>query len=238
MNSFDTLPDGFELKTDILLPPDAKAGVPHPLIIAYHGGGLCGGARDCYEFLSPWLPAWAARNNAVVLSPDYRLLPQASAKDIVDDVYSLWNWVQSSLNSTLAQLPSGHHVDLSRILVEGVSAGGFTAAHLALSHPDKIRAAILVYPMVDGFYERGDVKQTVIPTDLFLSQEELIDSIRVERQKKEWIVSRLPDVNTGFLISLLQDRDAYAEAFGKGDDLAPINRINASVNGTGLPGKV
>ena len=208
------------------------------MIIAYHGGGLIGGARDHYEYQSSWLPAWAARNNAIVLSPDYRLLPRASAQDVIDDVNSLWNWVQLSLTTTLAQLTPGHHVDLSRILVEGGSAGGFTAAHLALSHPDKIRAAILVYPMVDGFYERGAVEQTFVPADTFLPREELLKSIIIERQKKEWTVSWLPHLNAGFLISLYQDRDAYADAFGQGNDLAPIDRVKASANGRGLPEKV
>lgn len=208
------------------------------MIIAYHGGGLCGGARDHYEYQSAWLPAWAGRNNAIVLSPDYRLFPQASAKDIIDDVHSLWNWVQSLLTSTIAQLAPGHHVDLSRIIVEGGSAGGFTAVHLALSHPSDIRAAILVYPMVDGFYERGDVIQKLVAAEMFLSREELHKSINLERQKKEWTVSRLPDVSGEFLISLLQDRKAYAEAFGQGDNLAPIDRIKASANGKGLPEKV
>jgi acetyl esterase/lipase len=51
-----------------------------------------------------------------------------------------------------------HSVDLSRILVNGGSAGGYVAASLALSHPKEIRALAMAYPMLDfdsDWYRKG-----------------------------------------------------------------------------------
>lgn len=137
-----------QIKADVLLPPHLKPG-KHPLIIAYHGGFLIAGARNFYLFMAAWVPAYAAATSAIIVSPDYRLFPSASTSDILSDVEDLWQWVHVSLPRVLSTSAPGHEVDLERILVEGNSAGGFCAAHLSMNHAASIRAAIMVYPMLD-----------------------------------------------------------------------------------------
>ncbi|CAF9915742.1 MAG: hypothetical protein GOMPHAMPRED_000840 [Gomphillus americanus] len=234
--AFHVLSNQQHLQVDIHLPPSLEAGKSHPLIITYHGGGLIGGDRGGYEYMSPWLPAYAAEANAIIVSPDHRLLPKASGRDVRDDLDALWKWVNSSLNSIVGQIAPEHTADLSRILVQGESAGGFCAAHLALSYPDKIRAAMLGYPMVGGFHEQGLVKQKMFPPELLPSKEELASWIKQQNALENWPLVRNDDTN--FLIGLFQDQAAYLEAFGSDKDISPTYRAAEGGDATGIPERV
>ena len=97
-----------------------------------------------------WVSDLALKHEAVIISPNYRLMPEALSKEIYEDVEDLWTWVHSS---TLANLLAVHstpaELDLDRILTAGGSAGGSLSLYLALAHPDQIRAATASYPGVD-----------------------------------------------------------------------------------------
>lgn len=88
------------------------------------------------------------------MNPDYRLLPESSGLDILEDLQHLFEWVHSSLASHLSALPShpGITPNLDRILVTGESAGGYMALQSLIlasrSHPP-IAAVIAHYPMID-----------------------------------------------------------------------------------------
>lgn len=101
-----------------------------------------------------WFPQWlldlAQRHFAVILSPNYRFLPEATSLDILDDIEDFWTWLHSSeLADLLSSGPAPTQLDLSRIITAGDSAGGLLSILLALSHPDEIRAATAAYPMLD-----------------------------------------------------------------------------------------
>ena len=231
--AFHVLSNQQPLQVDILLPPSLDTSKSHPLIISYHGGGLIGGDRGGYEFMTPWLPAYAAEANAIIVSPDHRLLPKASGRDVRQDIDVLWKWVNTSLNHVLDQIAPAHTADLSRILVQGESAGGFCAIHLALSYPDKIRAAMLGYPMVGGFHEQGLVQQKMFPADLVPGKEELASWIKQQKASESWPLVRNDDMN--FLIALFQDQAAYLEAFGSDKDLSPTYRAAEGGDAVGIP---
>lgn len=100
-----------------------------------------------------WFPQWtldlAQKHGAVIVSPNYRLMPEATSADIFEDMEDFWTWLH--LPTALEFLSQNHNLqlDLSRILTAGESAGGFLSISLALSHPHDIRACTASYPCVD-----------------------------------------------------------------------------------------
>jgi acetyl esterase/lipase len=61
-------------------------------------------------------------NSAIIVSPDYRMLPEANGLDIMKDLSDFWEWVHSGLKD---ELPTGIEIDYEKILIEGGSAGTF-----------------------------------------------------------------------------------------------------------------
>ena len=102
------------------------------------------------DFWPHWLSDLALAHNAIIISPNYRLMPEGTSAEIYDDVNSLWTWLHSlSLKTLLSAHSTPTEIDLDRILTAGESAGGLLSVYLALSHPKKIRAATASYPPVD-----------------------------------------------------------------------------------------
>jgi acetyl esterase/lipase len=135
--------DGVQVPMTILTPVGADLGqAAAPCIYWMHGGGMVMGDR--YSQIDIPLD-WLARFGAVVVSVDYRLAPEASGTTLVEDCYAGLVWVAEHA----AQLG----VDVSRIVVAGISAGGGLAAGTTLLARDRqgpaIAAQILICPMLD-----------------------------------------------------------------------------------------
>ncbi|KAL5585718.1 hypothetical protein FOVSG1_013410 [Fusarium oxysporum f. sp. vasinfectum] len=114
--------NGKAFTTSILVPKSLKSASA-PLLAHFHGGGLIVGDR----MFEPWFPLWllqfAESQGAIVVSPDYRLLPEATGLDILEDVKDFWGWVKGSLPSQVSDISNGLSLDLNRIAVAGESAG-------------------------------------------------------------------------------------------------------------------
>lgn len=115
---------------------------PAPGVLWIHGGGFVLGSAEtdlerCFQL--------AAQLQAVVVSVDYRLAPEAQGTQLAEDCYAalLWLWREHQ------QLG----VDANRIAVVGMSAGGGLAAATALMARDRGQVPVclqaLVYPMLD-----------------------------------------------------------------------------------------
>lgn len=105
-------------------------------------------------FWAHWLSDLALQHDAVVVSPNYRLMPECTAPQIYEDIEDFWTWLHSSaLTDLLAKHTTPTEVDLSRILVCGDSAGGLLSVSLGLSHPEGLRGSIATYPMLDVMSE-------------------------------------------------------------------------------------
>ncbi|KAI2793722.1 hypothetical protein POX_a00306 [Penicillium oxalicum] len=130
-----------------------------PVVTRFHGGFLIGGTRTYSDWFPKWLVELALTRKAILVTPDYRLLPESNGLDILSDLDDFWAWMQNDLASTIAsaQPTSSIQPDLSKILVAGESAGGYLAAQSMLLHPEiHMSAVILVYPMVhlrDRFWD-------------------------------------------------------------------------------------
>lgn len=98
-----------------------------------------------------WWPHWisdlALQKNAIIISPNYRLLPEATSGDIYADLDDFWTWLRSpDLAKLLADHTTPTRLDLDRIFVTGESAGGLLSLYLALAYPEEIRSASAAYP--------------------------------------------------------------------------------------------
>lgn len=113
-----------------------------PCIVHTHGGGhVLGNAR----FELPYLQQFARDLDCVIISSNYRLAPEATYAQSVEDNYSVLRWVASSAR-TLG-------IDRERIALLGESAGGTHALLLAVAARDRgeipLRFQSLIYPMLD-----------------------------------------------------------------------------------------
>src|SRR5690242_4322464 len=142
---------GHSISVDILYSKDLDA-MPNPthqpLIIRFHGGGLVSGSSLFPPFFAPWILELAERHSAIIVSPNYRLIPESRVRDTLEDIEDVWAWVHNSLPSIL-QKETTLLIDFNRIITTGDSAGGYLSIQLGLSHPEQIRAVTASYPVVD-----------------------------------------------------------------------------------------
>lgn len=154
---------GPPIPASILLPKSAKPG-KHAVMVRWHGGCFITGHRMYpewqvslpYALLSidgsarfgNWTLELALSKEAILISPDYRLMPEATGETLLFDVNGLFQWLLHP-DSLASVLPDGITADLDHILVTGESAGGW----LAMQSPwtahskDSVCAVILHYPM-------------------------------------------------------------------------------------------
>lgn len=127
---------GHPLKTSILIPKtlQSKPREAYPTIVNWHGGGFVVGDR-LYE---GWLPVWlldiCLKNSAIFIAPDYRLLPEATATEVLNDMEDFWHWLHDTLPTLAATWNAVP--DLTRLACTGQSAGGYLAVQSALLFPD------------------------------------------------------------------------------------------------------
>lgn len=137
------------INATILIPKDIKPG-KHPVLVRWHGGYLIAGARMFLPFFQQWVFDFALSHSAIMVVPDYRLIPESSGSDILEDVADFWSWAGSSLPVELKKIDSGVEIDLESIAVVGESAGGYLSIQSALLHPEVgIKAVIAQYPILD-----------------------------------------------------------------------------------------
>lgn len=134
-----------EILAGILIPEELSAG-KHPVIVRFHGGFLVGvpfvPSRFCYgcayqvrpqftgghtAFFQPWLQEYAKIHSAVVVSADYRLMPEHNGLDMMEDLKDLWHWIFNELQSFVGDKAD---LDMDKILIEGDSAGSFCPGNL------------------------------------------------------------------------------------------------------------
>ncbi|KAK8110193.1 uncharacterized protein PG998_006650 [Apiospora kogelbergensis] len=131
--------------------PRGDYGIKYtPVLVFWHGGGFIVGNR-LYE---PWWPSWllelAHSQGAMIIAPDYRLLPEATGADMVDDMHEFWTWMLDELPLIAAQESWRLRPDPARIICAGHSAGGTFALLSALERPDaQIKAILSLYAALD-----------------------------------------------------------------------------------------
>ena len=122
-------------RVDISCPAD---GSRQPVILWFHGGSLTGGKRT--------LPKALCGKGFVVVSADYRLLPDVRVENCIEDAAAAAAWVIGHI--------AEYGGDPSRIFVAGHSAGGYLTSMICLDKrwlapygidPDRAFAAMIPY---------------------------------------------------------------------------------------------
>jgi acetyl esterase len=113
-----------------------------PVLVYFHGGGMCMGSIHSFEPLARNL---AAAADTTVVSVGYHLAPEAPPPAQFDDAYTATGWVAKHAHEL--------GVDPARLAVVGDSAGGTLAAAVALAARDldgpAIACQVLIYPGLD-----------------------------------------------------------------------------------------
>ncbi|EOD52779.1 putative alpha beta hydrolase fold-3 protein [Neofusicoccum parvum UCRNP2] len=142
------------ITTDILIPSHLLSTPsphqPRPILLRFHGGGLTASSSLFPPFFAPWHLKLATRHSAIIVSPNYRLLPESSIHDVLADIASLWTWLHATLPTYLTTQTAGAVApDTTRIMTAGDSAGGYLSVMLRLSQPAGVRAVTAAYPLLD-----------------------------------------------------------------------------------------
>ncbi|KAI7969143.1 hypothetical protein EIK77_006048 [Talaromyces pinophilus] len=230
------------IRADILVPQTDSRG-KHPVIVRFHGGGLVFKfpAKFTYiqiadklqiqgdslvpELFPRWLLDLALNHNAIIISGNYRLMPEATGLQILEDVEDLWTYIHSpTLASLLHSRPIPIELDLDRLIVVGDSAGGLLGASLALSHPDDIRAGILAYPMIDvrsdAFCTPREKRITGLPLVPKSVLTEHLQALEIGD-----IVSSAPPPNRSELTSAVFHHGMFSELYERRSENSPRRRL-------------
>ena len=152
---FSPKPDDRVAKRDVTVPgtggdPDVPVRIYEPdgwstggpVLLHIHGGGFVMGGLDQDNNFCERL---ALGGNLPIVSVDYRLAPEHPHPAPITDCWTVYQWLIAG--------GSGLDVDVSRIVVEGVSAGGALAAAVAQKARDEAVTPpmyqILLYPVLD-----------------------------------------------------------------------------------------
>lgn len=114
---------------------------PQPALIWIHGGGYVAGLAEAEHEVAG---RYAEVISGVVVSVDYRLAPEHPFPAALDDCFAALRWLIDNREEL--------NVDMNRIAIGGMSAGGGLAASLAAKAHDAgiaIKHQHLLYPMLD-----------------------------------------------------------------------------------------
>lgn len=178
---------------------------PFPVIVYYHGGGWVIADKQVYDGGARGL---AKQANAIVVSSDYRLAPEAKFPASHDDALAAYKWAVENAASIKG--------DPKRMALAGESAGGNMAISTALAVRDagltKPTHVLAVYPVG----QTGD-----------LNTKSYVDSATAKPLNKpmiEWFVDKLlakPDDKMDPRLDVL-----HAKLAG----LPPVTIINAEID--------
>jgi acetyl esterase/lipase len=100
-------------------------------MVRWHGGGFIVGHRMYEPWFAQWLLDLALDHQAIIITPDHRLLPESNGSDILSDVAHFWLWLQNDLPQYMEQ-KSLPRPDVGNVLCCGESSGGFLSVYCAL----------------------------------------------------------------------------------------------------------
>lgn len=144
-----TMRDGQDIALRVYRPSDARN---LPVIVYYHGGGFVINNIETHDGVCRIL---ANKNQAVVVSVDYRLAPEYKFPIPHQDCYDATKWVAENAEKL--------EIDAEKLVVMGDSAGGNLAAVVALmaqqSQAFSIAAQVLIYPCTDGRLQHPSINK-------------------------------------------------------------------------------
>lgn len=125
-------------------------GEPRGVMLRIHGGGFAAGLPEDDDAVNDTI---ARANHIVVISPEYRLVPDVTVLDQIEDCVAAARWAIS-------------HYDTQKLLLSGISAGAHLAAATLLRLRDEPGFSRIVGAYLDsGVYDFSQTPSTRAATD-------------------------------------------------------------------------
>lgn len=217
-----------EIQVNVLIPrklaerPEADC----PVILRFHGGGFVTG-----DSLFPdWFPTWqvelALAHNAIVVTPNYRFLPESTGGDIMQDMDDFWTWFRNKFVGFVQSKFPNVKPNLGQLMTAGESAGGYLSVQVAMDHAKDIKACIAEFPCLD-LQSSTFTKQDAEPKFPRAIIEGHVASLKGgEVVSSDASISRFP------LIMSMTENGVFPDYFGRDDRLLPFRRLE---NGATIP---
>ncbi|KAF7194560.1 putative carboxylesterase M8 [Pseudocercospora fuligena] len=219
--------NGTSIPTSVLVPKKLTPG-KHPVLVRWHGGGCGTGHRLFAEWFGDWTLNLALQHSAIIISPDYRLMPESKGVDILQDARDFYIWL---FNNASQILPTGIDVDLAKILVTGESAGGWLALQAGFLIPDRVAAIISHYPMVDMRSPHFTEKYEKQLMDTPQIDPQVLDDYVAKIEPGSIVTSRNPPDGPEFVAIMFQ-QGSFPKYFGTEKELYPLEMLE---NATSFP---
>lgn len=178
--------------------------------------------------------------NALWVCPAYRLLPEATTGEIIDDIDDFWKWVHQpqGLQAAVHAARPNLTVNLDRVALHGESAGGFLSLQSAFLFPHaKLKVVMAHFPTMYTDLEHEPLPSRSKDVPPGSEADALIDkyigdlpnnpgAVRTSSPWPEMADFIFATFNTGRLKSLLGDDERmtlrYALSKSKDVPLAPL----------------
>jgi acetyl esterase/lipase len=163
------------------------------------------------------------------VTPNHRLMPEASGHDIASDMSTFWTWLfDGSFASYLSAAHPGFEPDLDRICVTGASAGGYLAVQSALTQDQaygRVRAVIGAYPMLDvGSEFFSTALGTQHPAGVPTLPNSVLDEHLAAMVPGAVVSEADPPARYLLAVAMVQ-RGRWAEFLGSEDELYPVKVV-------------
>jgi acetyl esterase len=204
---------------------------PFPVVVFFHGGGFTIGSINSHD---PVARQIAAQADAIVVSVEYRLAPEAKFPAAVDDAFAATQWVAANAD--------GFNGDGTRLAVCGDSAGGTLSAVTSLLARDaggpRICLQALIYPGAD---QRGEYPSRVENGEGYFLSEDSIQwfmeqYLGEEKDGLDWraspiLADDLSNLPPAFIITaefdpLRDEGEAFGEALRAAGNSVTVKRYD------------
>jgi acetyl esterase/lipase len=171
------------------------------------------------DWFAQWTIDYALLHSAIIVTPEYRLLPESTGNDLYSDVKDFWDWLRADLSNHLNTLKSGFEVDLSKVIVHGESAGGTLAIQSGFSHTGFIKAIIASYPGMAIWKKRTSpiLRAPTIPP-------EVLEQHLQNMKPGEIVTAADPPERMHIALSMAQQARTI-DFYGSDDILFPMKRL-------------
>ncbi|KAF5878458.1 putative alpha beta hydrolase fold-3 domain protein [Botrytis fragariae] len=213
-----------EIQAYILVPKNISPG-PHPVIVKIHGGGSVAGSGVFAPWFAQYLLTLALRESAIIIAPNYRLLPESTAPEMISDISDFWTWTRTP--SFQSSLPPHITANISHTLLYGDSAGGHLAMLSSLTEPENtIKACIAAYPQLDiedewfcEKFEKHPFGVPILPTEVL---DKHLEKMEKDPSKRELVSDTGDPWERLQLILVALQQGRYKEMFGQEEHVYPF----------------
>ncbi|KAK0652607.1 Alpha/Beta hydrolase protein [Cercophora newfieldiana] len=146
-STFDKQVDNFQIR--VFAPSGTSPEKGWPCLVWYHGGGWVNGGLQSENAFLTHVCKCSPDVQCVVVSVNYRHAPEHAYPTAINDSFDGLQWVLAPENSKVL------NIDVSRMGIGGLSAGGGLAASVGLRHAElgtspKLLFQLLICPVIDN----------------------------------------------------------------------------------------